>query len=323
MHDIISIGDATLDVFLQIHEVTVKCETDTEKCEICLNNADKIPVERVTKVNGAGNASNNAVGSSRLGMKTAIYSILGGDTTGTEIAKHWNEEGVDSQYVSFDKKRGTNYSTVINFQGERTILVYHEPRQYRLPVLEPARWIYVTSMAKGSEILFDPVRRYARRTKAKIVFQPGTFQLKLGGDRLAPLIAASEITIVNKEESGRIVGDSAHDVKTLLSRMRAMGCKIAVITDGVNGSYAFDGTTYWFCTIMEVPVIERTGCGDAYASAFVAALHSGKTIPEAMRWGTANSASVLGFIGPQAGLLTARQMLQWLKKFRSIAAQNI
>ena len=46
-----------------------------------------------------------------------------------------------------------------------------------------------------------------KKYKVKLAFQPGTFQLKLGADKLRPLIAASEVVFVNKEEAERIVDD--------------------------------------------------------------------------------------------------------------------
>jgi ribokinase len=55
-------------------------------------------------------------------------------------------------------------------------------------------------------------------------------------------------------------------------------------------------------------VVERTGCGDAYASGFLSAVMNNQVIPEAMRWGTANAASVIGRVGSQAGLLTRTEI---------------
>lgn len=326
MYDIISIGDATLDVFLQISDVdaNVKCTLKNEECQICFDYADKIPVEGIVKVPGSGNASNNAVGSARLGLNTAIFSILGSDDVGKGISKHWKKENVDTKFVHFDKKRGTNYSTVINYRGERTILVYHEKRDYKFPKSLPAaKWIYYTSLGRGSEVLHKPLLAYLKKTGAKFCFQPGTFQIKLGLNELRPLIKLSEVAIMNKEEAERIVGDSAKSVKVLLKRLATIGCKIGVITDGPNGSYSFDGKTTRRLGIFEVPVVERTGCGDAYATAFVAALNYGLGIDEAMRWGTANSASVLGFIGPQAGLLKVPALHRIIDKFANVPVEII
>lgn len=321
MLDIISAGDATLDVFLQLNEedADVKCDLHDEECKLCLDYADKIPVESIVKIPGAGNGSNNAVGSSRLGMKAAMFGILGDDEIGRGILAHWKEEGVETQLVSFDEKRGTNYSTVLNFRGERTILVFHEKRDYRFSKDMPAaQWIYYTSLGKGSERMHPALLSYVKRTGTKLCFQPGTFQLKLGPQALEPIIAASAITVVNKEEAERIVGDSTREMSALLKRLKSMGCGTAVITDGPLGSYAFDGAQMLKMGIFEVPVIERTGCGDAYATAFVSALHYGNSLGEAMRWGTGNAASVLGKIGPQAGLLTRGGMEKMLKRFTDV-----
>ncbi len=326
MYDIISIGDATVDVFLQLSDenAEVKCQLHREECQLCLDFADKIPVEKVTRIPGSGNASNNAVGSARLGMKTAIFSILGDDDVGHSIHAYWKRQGVGVGYVTFDKQRGSNYSTVLNFNGERTILVFHEKRTYVFPKrLDDPTWVYYTSLGKGSEKMHPALVAFVKKTGAKLCFQPGTFQLKLGAHELEPIIAASAVTIMNKEEAERLVGDETRSINVLLKRLRTLGCEIAVITDGPNGSYTYDGKTYLKMGTFEVPVIERTGCGDAYATAFVAALHHGKNVGEAMRWGTANAASVLGYIGPQEGLLKTASMKKMLARFSDIKPQQM
>lgn len=325
MLDIISVGDATLDVFLQVDqaEAALKCELRTELCQICFDYADKIPIESVVKIPGAGNASNNAVGSSRLGMRTALFSILGADDVGKSIYAHWRKEKISTEFVRFDKKRGTNYSTVLNYGGERTILVFHEKRDYAFPALPKAKWIYWTSLGKGSEKMHGKLIDYVKRTGTKLCFQPGTFQLKLGTDKLRPLIAASEVTVMNKEEAERLVGNGAKAIPALLKRLHDIGCHVAVITDGPKGSYAYDGKRFLKMAIMDVPVVERTGCGDSFATAFVAALDAGKDVAEAMRWGTANSASVISYIGPQKGLLKTSEMRRMLKRFARVCAEEI
>lgn len=326
MLDNISFGDATLDVFLQIsaEDADVKCTIKEEVCQICFDYADKIPVESVIKVPGAGNGSNNAVGSSRLGLKSAIVGILGKDSVGREIAAYWKKEGVNTKFVTFDTKRGTNYSTVLNYAGERTILVFHEKRSYVFPkALPKSKWMYYTSLGKGSEVLHKSLVSYVKRNKANLCFQPGTHQLKLGAAALAPIIAASTVTVMNKEEMERVMGDGAKSMSHLLKSLHAMGCKISVITDGMRGAYAYDGSQMLQMDIMDVPVVERTGCGDAFATALIAALQHGKPLSEAMRWGTANSASVLSYIGPQQGLLTMPGMKKYLARFKNIVAKPL
>ncbi|MBI5401407.1 carbohydrate kinase family protein [Candidatus Wolfebacteria bacterium] len=311
--DLISIGDATSDVFLEIDEATVLCAVKKESCQLCINYADKVPVKKITKISLAGNAANVAVGASRLGLKSAFFTILGNDDMGKEIFKKLKAEGVARDYIKFDKKRGTNYSTVISFKGERTILVFHERRDYRFSHLAKAKWVYLTSMGVGHESLYKPLIKYLKKNKTKLGFNPGTFQLKLGLIKLRPIIKLTTIFIVNKEEAERLAG-KLKSVKELLLSLKKEGPKIVVITDGIKGSYAFDGKKVYFQDIFAAPIVERTGCGDSYAAGFLCALAYGYDIPVAMRWGAINAASVLQKIGSQEGLLSRREVERTLSK---------
>lgn len=324
MLDIITIGDAAVDVFLNLDEATVKCELKTEHCQICFDYGDKIPVKNMRRILGCGNASNFAVGSARLKMKTAIVSILGNDEVAEHILKNWRKEKLDTSFVTIDKKRATNYSTILNYKNERTIFVFHEVRDYKFPKKLPeSTWLYYTSMGSGSESMQTKLLKHVQKSKTKLVFQPGTFQLKLGLEALKPIIAASFATIVNKQEAERLLNEDTSDIKILLSKLHQLGTKIAVITDGPKGAYAYDGRQFLFMPIFDVPIIERTGCGDAFATGLIAGLHHDETMAEAMRWGTANSAGVLGFIGPQKGLLDKNAMKKMLKQFQHITAKII
>lgn len=316
VYDMISVGDATLDVFVSLVEASVLCNLQKDVCQLCLSYADKIPVEKVQRVIG-GNAANNAVGSSRLGLKAAFYSIVGNDETGKQIIETVKRENVSCAYVHIDKKQESNYSVVLNYKAERTILVYHIDRKYKLPKLKPSKWIYLTSMGKNHQSLHNELLAHLRKTKTNLGFNPGTHQLKQGLEKLKPLLSVTTVLFVNKEEAKRLVGEIA-DMKELLMAVRHVGPQVVVITDGQKGSYAYDGQNFWKCGITDTPVVERTGAGDSFATAFLAALDLGKSIPDAMRWGTMNSASVITKVGPQAGLLTKTKMAAWLKRYPRI-----
>lgn len=312
-YDIISIGDATLDLFVGIEDASVLCNLQKDMCLLCLSYADKIPAASFQRVIG-GNAANNAVGSSRLGLKAAFYSIVGGDDTGRRVLETVRREKVSPEYVVIAKHQETNSSVVLNYKAERTILVYHVDRKYEMPKFKPTKWFYLTSMGKNHMDFHMEFVEYVRRTDTKLGFNPGTHQLKQGLEKLRPMLEASTVLFVNKEEAQRLVGQIA-DMKELLTAMRHVGPKIVVITDGENGSYAYDGLKYWKCGITDTPVVERTGAGDSFATAFLAALIHGKSVPEALHWGTMNSASVITKVGPEAGLLTKSQMRAWLRKY--------
>lgn len=305
--DVISIGDTMLDVFSELEEAKIQCDANNENCLICISWADKVAVKKLTRIPAVGNSANVAIGCSRLGLKIAFHTILGIDSPGKDSFDCLKAEGVVKDYIVWDKNHGTNYSTVINYQGERTILVYHEPREYNLPKLANADWIYLSSLGEGHQKLHQQVADYIVKSGAKLGFNPGTHQLKDGLEGLKSLLKVVTVFFVNKEEAQRLVGHH-EDVKELLKLLHNEGPKIVVITDGAKGSYSFDGANMYFLEVLPVPVVEMTGCGDSYSTGFISALHLGRDIPEAMKWGTVNSASVLQYIGAREGLLHRKEI---------------
>ncbi|MBU1118739.1 carbohydrate kinase family protein [Patescibacteria group bacterium] len=307
MYDVISIGDTTVDVFLTIDDATVLCDLDRDTCNICINYADKIPVSNIKEIPGVGNAANNAVGNARLGLNAALYTHLGDDDAGEDIAKVLKKENIVGDFIVIDAGKASNYSSVLVYKGERTILVYHEPRDYHLPDLGETKWIYLSSVAPNHQILHDDVYEYIHSNGVKLGFNPGTHQIKDGLRKLKPLMSVSEVFIVNREEAQRIVGRTG-DIHKLLDLVYEHGPKIVIITDGKEGSYCFDGNAKYHLPVFDAPVVERTGCGDAYSTGFIAALVLGKEVKEAMKWGTVSSAAVLQKIGAQEGLLSRDQI---------------
>ncbi len=316
----ISVGDCTLDNLLQIHDAEVNCSLHTDRCMICVNYADKIPVDKLHR-KVAGNAANNAVGEARLGLKTAFYTVLGNDGTGEFILETLKKEGINLDFATLDHRKETNSSFVINYKGERTIFVYHAPRSYSLPKIPKSEWMYYTSLGPKHERLNSQIVRYIKQNKVKLAYNPGTYQLRAGFKQMQEVLKVTHVIFINKEEAASIVGPQ-HDLRHYLMAIHKTGPKIVVITDGQNGSFVFDGEKFWQMGILNTPVIERTGAGDAFASGFIAGMHHHKSIPIAMCWGTCNSSSVIMKYGPQDGLLHYKEMVAFHKKYKHICPVN-
>ncbi|EKD43914.1 MAG: hypothetical protein ACD_72C00075G0004, partial [uncultured bacterium] len=113
-------------------------------------------------------------------------------------------------------------------------------------------------------------------------------------------------------EVWQLLGKS-EDMKYMLRQLMQLGPRIVVITDGAKGAYCFDGMNVYFQGIFDLPVLEKTGAGDAFASGFISAVIHGLNVKHALRWGSANAAFVVQKIGGQAGLLTKHQIVKFLK----------
>ncbi|MCC7357020.1 carbohydrate kinase family protein [Candidatus Uhrbacteria bacterium] len=322
--DVIAIGESLRDVFYLLHEASVSCSLHTERCLLCLEYAEKIPVQHIVKVHAAGNSANAAVGSARLGLKSALVSWVGKDAAGQEIQFALETEGVDQKYVLVDEKSSTSEATLLIFKGERTQLVHFEPRTYVLPKLPSTRCIYYSAMGNKHQA-FDKmlVAELKKRPETKFSFQPGTTHVRAGLSAIKALIRQSWLFILNKDEAHHLLPDGDRTIHNLCENFYHLGAKIVVITDGVKGAFAFDGKTHWHMPIFPGDAFERTGAGDSFATAVTCALLKNLDLPEALRWGAANSWSVVKQVGPQAGLLTESAMNKVLKAHSKYNARII
>jgi len=321
-YDVLSLGPFRMDCFVTLpeDEVVEVCSMDRRRCI-----GEKIPVSSM-KFSIGGNAANNAVGMSRLGLTAAIVGTIGDGWTEKQAMEILKSEGVETKFT--ENRAGQQaFGVIINYQGERTILSYYSHTDCNWPADETldASWIYLTSMGDGYEDFYQKAVTFAKNKNARIAFNPGTRQLKAGLEHLRYAYESAEILFVNKEEAMELlkISDPRFKIQDLLSQVKSIGPKMVVITDGPEGTYAHDGQKFWHMPIVPCKVVERTGAGDAFGSGFLTAYVQGKSLEEALRWGTVNSASVLEYVGPQEGLLNQSKMQEWIVRSEPIKVEEI
>jgi sugar/nucleoside kinase (ribokinase family) len=313
--DFIAVGDITTDAFIRIKDASVNCDLNREHCKLCFSFGEKVPYEFVKIVRAVGNSPNAAVSAARLGLTSGLITNMGDDQNGKECLQSLKKDEVITNYVKIHKKSETNYHYVLWYEDERTILIKHQEYDYKFPNLTAPKWIYLSSLAENSIPFHHKIADWLKdHPDTKLAFQPGTFQIKLGFKQLSDIYALSELFFCNVGEAKRILKTSERDIKKLLSGIRELGPKIAVITDGPKGAYAGDGSDAWYMPMYPdiKPPYERTGAGDSFSSTFTAAMVLGYDVPTALIWGPINAMSVVQQIGAQKGLLTRKQLEKYL-----------
>jgi len=314
----LAIGDTVVDAFIRLSQAEDTFSADHKTRQLCMTFGDKIPFEFAKVVSGVGNSANAAVALARLGFNSYLLSNVGKDGYGKDCLDSLRASGVKTDFIKINPDKVTNYHYVLWFHNERTILIKHEEYQYEIPEnMGTPEWIYLSSLSKNSLPFHKTLESYFEaHPEVNVAFQPGTFQISLGTDALKGIYKHSRIFFCNIEEAERVLG-SAGDVKSQMIKLSAFGPKIIVVTDGPKGSYAYDKQSgkAWFMPTYPDPKepYERTGAGDAFSSTFTAVIMDGKSIPEALAWGSINSMSVVQYVAAQEGLLPKEKIEEYLK----------
>lgn len=315
-YDFVALGDITSDAFIRLKDAEEIVNHGTR--ELCVRFGDKVPFEEVTEVIAVGNAANAAVSAARIGLSSALISWVGDDENGTKTLEQLKKQGVSQEFMTSEEGKKTNYHYVLMFGPERTILIKHESFSYKLPEnLEPPKYIYFSSISETAKEFHHEVAKYVKdHPETKLVFQPGTFQIKLGSDELKDLYSVTEIFFCNKEEAQTILKTTEGDVKKLMEGIRTLGPKIVVVTDGPKGSNILDESGAWHIPMYPdpAPPISRTGAGDATASTTVAYIIKGMSPHDALMRGLINAASVVQGVGAQTKLLPDAEIEAWFAK---------
>lgn len=306
--DFMAIGDVVIDAFIRLKDEHAHIiQNSSGGKEICMNYGDKIPFEFSEELPGVGNSANAAVSAARLGLSSALIANSGDDRHGEECIDQLKKENVQVQFIMKHKERKTNYHYVLWYRDERTILIKHEEFPLTLPDIGSPKWFYLSSLGENSLEFHDILADYLdKHPTIKLIFQPGTYQMKFGTARLKRLYKHSKLFFCNFEEAQRILGVQTREIRKLLGGLQLLGPELPVITDGPKGSYTIIDKRVVFMPAYPdpKPPYERTGAGDAFASTFSVAIALGQTIETALKWGSANSMSVVQQVGAQKGLLS-------------------
>lgn len=301
---IVSIGKATQDVFLQSSKVFEPHEDKGVMYER-LPLGQKLDLDNVIFSTG-GNSTNAAVTFARQGLHSRYIWFIGTDVASEAILQELDREGVDTKDVLQKDSFRASYSTILlASNGERTILNYHgskltEHDKLDFSSLDTADWVYISSL--GDIHLLEQIVSEARRHDVKVMLNPAASELE-HHEKLRSILEDVEVLIANKEETQQIVeGETLEE----LVRHGLHYCPVVVVSDGPNGVTASDGEVIVTAGMYEdVPVVDRTGAGDAFGSGFLSQYAQGKSLKDAIIFASANSTSVVTKIGAKEGILHA------------------
>ena len=243
MYDVITVGSATVDVFAKTHFselikiIDPKGETDL----LAFPSGTKILIDDLEFTTGGG-GTNTAVALSRLGHKVAFLGKLGQGTNSDFIHKDLEKEKIN--LLCAHGKGNAGFSVILDtLEHDRTILTYKGIND-ELGIKDApfkklkTKWFYFSAMMSESFHTLERLAEFAQQQKIKIAFNPSTYLAEKGSRHLKNILNLTELLVLNKEEAELLVGkDTTRD---MLLKLKSMGPKIAVITDGKNELFVID-----------------------------------------------------------------------------------
>jgi sugar/nucleoside kinase (ribokinase family) len=318
MLDLLTVGDIKLDTFLLLPDASVMCDLHMPECKLCVTYGKKIPVTTM-RSQIAGTAPNVAIGVAKFQKKTGVVSVMGNDDIHDLAKRFLKKHHVSTTHVAGKPGIRSSAATVVTYKGESTQFVDHVDAEYHLPdSVKRAEWLHISELGNGYAKLFRDAIAAKKHHGTKISVNPGTVQLHEKKTVLFDLFRVADVLFLNMNEARALLsitnGDSVHGI---MAGLRHLGPEYVVVTDGQHGAYAFNGEALAFAPMFPGKRVEATGAGDAFSSGFLGALLRGKSHVDALKYGSANAASVVGSVGPTSGLLTYTELTKSLNAHKT------
>lgn len=322
MYDVITVGSATVDVFVDTISELIKIKSVSkdnneihEEELLAYPAGAKILIKKLDFQIGGG-GTNTAVALKRLGLSVGYLGKLGNDDGKEKVIAMLKKEKIE--YLGTFADGMTPYSIILDsIERDRTILAYKgvmdsmSPGEINKKKLQ-TKWFYFSALVGPSYKVLEHLAEYAHKNKIKIAFNPSIYLAEKGQRYLSKVLKRTSILILNREEAQAIVGMG--NIKDILYSLNRLGPEIVVITDGKNGAYTYDGKEYLRIFAHPIKVLESTGAGDAFASSFLAGMIRKNSIHFALQMGLANAEAVISGKGAKANLLTGKKIIENMKK---------
>jgi sugar/nucleoside kinase (ribokinase family) len=257
----------------------------------------------------AGGGFNVMSAAARQGLAVAYGGVIGSGPFAELARAACAAEGIE---VLQPAKAGADTGFVVSIvdaTGERTFLT-SRGAEATLTVadLDPVRpasgdAVYLSGYSLAHPSNAAALLGWLARLGAghAVVFDPGPLAGSLPGEVLAPVLQRADWVTCNARESALLTGvaDPGDALAVLTGRLPGAGVLVRVGPDGclLGGR----GLVAEHVAGFRVEAVDTNGAGDTHAGAFLAALASGASVPDAAR--RANGAAALSVTrrGPATG----------------------
>ncbi|WP_407297249.1 carbohydrate kinase family protein [Stutzerimonas zhaodongensis] len=234
-----------------------------------------------------GSPFNVAIGLSRLGTPSALFTGISRDHLGQQLRQVIKDEGVDTRYlIDFDAPTtlamvalGPNGSPIYSFRGEGC--ADRLPRDEHLaPLSDEIHGIHVGSYSIVTAPMADTLLSLVRReSDRRLISLDPNIRLNVEPDlnrwreRVEAIAVLAHLIKVSDEDLALLYPDEAP--QAIARRWLQGSCKLVLLTRGGQGARLFSahhGELHE--AAMTVDVRDTVGAGDTFQAALLSYLHA-------------------------------------------------
>lgn len=260
-----------------------------------------------------GKGANQAVAAARLGAQVAMLGCVGNDDYGVRLRDALLAEHIDCQAVSVVEDSSGVALIVVDDHSQNAIVIVAgangamtEAVIDRFDAVLQAADVVICQLEIPDATVGHALKR-ARELGKTVILNPAPASRPLPAD----WFAAIDYLIPNESEAAALSGiavDSLQSAETAATQLIAMGASKVIVTLGAQGSLFADGKGFEHFPAPTVKAVDTTAAGDTFVGGFAAALASGKSEAEAIRYGQVAAALSVTRAGAQPSIPTISEV---------------
>lgn len=301
MHDLVSIGNISIDLFYKGETFTFK----DGRFQLAIG-GKYLADHFYTGIGGGG--ANVAVGASRKGLKTAVYGTIGDNPFRHILFEKLDQERVSYSHCPLVPDYFNISSILLTDKGERTIVHFANPHQNLFgdadlinQVIKSPN-IYLGNLENVSLTQKEEFISFVKRRGCKVTVNLGVNDCRKSKAQLEPFLKHIDILVVNGHEFAELVKAPYKDIHfhgdVISWYIPQLLEKLVIITEGEKGSYAYSKQRVYHQEAIKVhKIVDTTGAGDAYTASFLASYIKQESIEKAMLQGALYASTILQRVG--------------------------